>query len=333
MFSRKGHFSHHRDPRVTVLSDTLPKWHILIFKIPWKTHTSAPASKSFDLFATEMSFLYQASTTALIIILPLAAGYLLRDVKAGALGTSSQKDVEDAKKQLEALKKSEEHLKVREAALDAKEKSLERRESELAESEKKMKALDAREAEPGKHEAAHEKEKSLLERENNLQERESSTLAIAPESKDEKDAAVEKEDEADGKEEVPKGDSEKEKRIRMIKEELEKVVKQVEEEELAGEEMEKEAVEALEKAALVVAFRKKYYDVMKDELIYFPSVSKTIVSYALMEEAEKYYYEEEDEFPMDYSVALRSVVTMNMSEDDDDVDEEYMAKLALDVEI
>ena len=101
------------------------------------------------------------------------------------------------------------------------------------------------------------------------------------------------------------------------------------------EEMEKQAYEALEKAALVVCYRKKYYDVMNDEFIHFPTVSKTIISYALMEEAEKYYYEEDDEFPMDYSAALRSVVTTNMIGDDnnDDIDEEYMAKLALDVDI
>lgn len=62
-------------------------------------------------------------------------------------------------------------------------------------------------------------------------------------------------------------------------------------------------------------------------------VTKTIVSYALFEEAEKYYYEEEDEIPMEYSVALRSVCAMNMGDDDEDADEEYMSMLALDVEI
>ena len=48
-------------------------------------------------------------------------------------------------------------------------------------------------------------------------------------------------------------------------------------------------------------------------------------------------FEEEDEFPLEYSSALRSIATNNMlgddDGDDDDADEEYMATLAMDVEI
>jgi hypothetical protein len=136
---------------------------------------------------------------------------------------------------------------------------------------------------------------------------------------------------------VPKTDeseslSEKAKRKVMIKEELAKIIKETEENEL-GEEIEPEALGALKKAALKVAYRKKYYDVFKDEFIYFPTVTATLMNYALIEEAEKYYYDEDDEFPMSYSAALRSVAGMGAADNDDDADEDYMKRLAMDVDI
>jgi hypothetical protein len=138
-------------------------------------------------------------------------------------------------------------------------------------------------------------------------------------------------------EEPPKTDeseplSEKAKRKVMIKEELAKIIKETEENELE-EELEPEAVAALEKAAMIVAYRKKYYDVFKDEFIYFPTVTATFLNYALIEEAEKYYYDEDDEFPMNYSAALRSVAGMSAADNDDDADEDYMERLAMDVDI
>jgi hypothetical protein len=71
---------------------------------------------------------------------------------------------------------------------------------------------------------------------------------------------------------------------------------------------------------------------MRDKIIYFPSVIKEIMNYNLMEEAEKYYFEEEDEFPMEYSAALRAIASVEM-EGQEDVDEEYMESLSQDVDI
>jgi hypothetical protein len=127
-------------------------------------------------------------------------------------------------------------------------------------------------------------------------------------------------------------DAERKKRKIMIEDELEKVIKQTQANELA-EPFEPEALLALRKAAMEITYLKKYYDAVKDELIYFPSVTKSLVDFSLIEEAEKYYYAEEDEFPMDYSRALRSVATEFIMADDDDVDEDYMAKLAMDVAV
>lgn len=216
-----------------------------------------------------------------------------------------------------------EALSRKEEAVGAREKDLEKRESTVSQREGKLQDLEQREA------ALIERETGLSKLQEELEKKESALISAVV---DEKPEASSNQGLPEG-EEVVAGGGEKEKRIQMIKDELQKIIQQAEEEELDGEEMEKEAVEALEKAALVVAYRKKYYDVMKDELFYFPSVGRTIISYALMEEAEKYYYDEEDEFPMSYSAALRSVVTANLGDDDDDTDEDYMAKLALDVEI
>jgi hypothetical protein len=128
-------------------------------------------------------------------------------------------------------------------------------------------------------------------------------------------------------------ETEKDKRIRMIKEELTRIVKQAQDEDFDEEEMEPEAIEALEKAAMLICYRKKYYDVLKDELIYFPSVGKSMLNGDLFEAAETYYFEEDDEFPMEYSGSLKAAVSTILSPDELDLDEDYMSMLALDVEI
>jgi hypothetical protein len=51
----------------------------------------------------------------------------------------------------------------------------------------------------------------------------------------------------------------------------------------------------------------------------------------LIEEAEKYYFDEEDEFPMHYTAVLRYTAEVEMG--DNDVDYGYMEKLAMDVDL
>ena len=86
-----------------------------------------------------------------------------------------------------------------------------------------------------------------------------------------------------------------------------------------------------------LAYVKKYYDVMKDEIVMFPSVSKLILKNDLTIEAENYYYEEDDEFPPEYSKALKTVVrSAAKTEEETEIDEEndaYIEKLATDVDI
>lgn len=126
--------------------------------------------------------------------------------------------------------------------------------------------------------------------------------------------------------------SESEKRKRMIDDELQRIVRDTEKEELESP-METEVIEALTKAAHKICYVKKYYDVYKDEVIYFPAVVKTIMTYDLMEEADKYYFGDSDELPMQVSAGLRSVAANTLAEAKDDVDEEYMEKLASNVDL
>mmetsp|Transcript_24641 Transcript_24641/g.43229 ORF Transcript_24641/g.43229 Transcript_24641/m.43229 type:complete len:142 (-) Transcript_24641:131-556(-) len=131
--------------------------------------------------------------------------------------------------------------------------------------------------------------------------------------------------------------SAKEQRDRMIKEEMDSIMEAARDFcfEHFEEDMEDEAIQAVQTAARNLAYRKKYFDCIKDSIIYFPTCRKLILSKDLIEEAEKYYYEKEDEFPAEYSKALRTVVfnascdtTQKTTEDPID-DEEFMEKLAM----
>eukprot|EP00980_Cylindrotheca_fusiformis_P023732 scaffold10878_cov131-Cylindrotheca_fusiformis.AAC.1 len=86
--------------------------------------------------------------------------------------------------------------------------------------------------------------------------------------------------------------------------------------------MEAESKEAIIKAANEICYLKRYYDVMKDEMILFPSVSQTILNYSLMEQAEQHYFEQDNEFPLEYSAALRSVAAAGKEGEDDDDDDD-----------
>lgn len=137
--------------------------------------------------------------------------------------------------------------------------------------------------------------------------------------------------------------SDKEHRESMIAKEMKGILEGTQEfvmEHYDEEEFDPEASDALHKAASKLAYRKKYYDVVRDTIIMFPSISRLVLRADLMEEAEKHYYDEQDEWPIEYTKALKSVVRAQQadeassnSEMDEDEDEEYMEKLATDVEL
>lgn len=115
----------------------------------------------------------------------------------------------------------------------------------------------------------------------------------------------------------------------LVNAELGKIIQATEKEELEDP-IETEVVMALQEAAHAICYVKKYYDAMKDEFIFFPSVAKTIMSYDLMEEAEKHYFDDMDEIPIEVSAGLRSIACGML---DDDIDEEYMESMAADVDL
>jgi len=121
------------------------------------------------------------------------------------------------------------------------------------------------------------------------------------------------------------------KRNKMIENELKSLIMQADQKELE-EPFDEDSIEALKKGALKICYRKKYYDVMKDEFIYFPSVAQTIIDYRLMERAETFYFEEEDEYPQELSIGLRSVALELLLLEGDDLDEDYITALAQDIE-
>lgn len=105
------------------------------------------------------------------------------------------------------------------------------------------------------------------------------------------------------------------------------------------DDMDEQAVQAVQTAAAALAYRKRYFDVIKDEVVYFPSCRKLILSRGLVDEAEKHYNDEGDEFPAEYAKALRSVAFAQKDGgeegpkgeggDVDVDDEEFMANLAM----
>lgn len=222
---------------------------------------------------------------------------------------------------LTRLTSLEAQLKKREDDLQQQETSLRKRLQEVEERDASLKRqIDEIE---NRIQIIEQREKALAEAE--------AALAVAEAEKEHDPEAASEEAENDTASSDNKP-SEGEKRKKMIEEELTRLVKKAEETELE-EPFDEDSLEALRKAALKICYLKKFYDVMKDELIFFPSVTTTLVNYSLLEEAEKFYFEEDDEYPQDLAIGLRSVATQALVDADDDTDEEYMAKLALDVEI
>ena len=162
-----------------------------------------------------------------------------------------------------------------------------------------------------------EQQTSLDSQEKDLEEREKNLLAASPSAS-------------------PSSSPEKkgsDKRNQLIESELLELVGEAEKEELE-QPFEKDAVDALRSAAGKICYVKMYYDVFKDEFLYFPTLAKTLLDMTLITEAESYYGDEDETFPFEYSAALRSISALKMvDEEDGGIDEDYMERLAIDVEL
>lgn len=268
--------------------------------------------------------MYDIATFVLLII---GSCYLLSShpLKGG------EKENSETQAKLTLLKAQ---LKAREDDLQQRELSLKKRVLAIEEQEKDLKR---------RIEENQQNEKASAEPDRIVEVTKTVSVALGPESSPEETESVtstpELEQEPSSVEQgtievtsSPPKPSEGEMRNKMIDEELTRLVKEAEENELE-EAFDEDSLEALKKAAFKICYLKKYYDVLSDKIIYFPSVRKTLINYSLIEEAEKFYFEEEDEYPQDLTIALRTVATESLMASDDDTDEEYMSKMALDVVI
>ena len=109
----------------------------------------------------------------------------------------------------------------------------------------------------------------------------------------------------------------------MVLAEMNKMIQEAEDQEI-GDEMDEEVVECLRKSAINgPAYRKQWYDCLSDSFFHIPSLATIIMDYSLIELAEEYY---EEELPMLYSVAIRSVAAEIAMEEEEIPD--YIYKLA-----
>ena len=136
-------------------------------------------------------------------------------------------------------------------------------------------------------------------------------------------------DELPGGEEKPKKTKKKSrkrpsKRRQIIEKEVKLYVKEAEDYELEKE-MRKEGVDALLTAAYSLAYKKKYFDMKDDKFKAFPSICALLVSHDIYEEAEKHYYDPEDEYPLKYIAALKDVAIASGGLDEDLDEMEAMA--------
>ncbi|KAL3938622.1 MAG: hypothetical protein SGBAC_006499 [Bacillariaceae sp.] len=95
-------------------------------------------------------------------------------------------------------------------------------------------------------------------------------------------------------------------RQKCIERELDMIIKMATEDHL-DDAMRDEAIKGIKIATVKVAYKRKMYDAAADVMRIFPSVANCLIDGEVYEEAEKHYYDEEDEYPLKYISALRSI--------------------------
>ncbi|CAJ1943265.1 unnamed protein product [Cylindrotheca closterium] len=95
------------------------------------------------------------------------------------------------------------------------------------------------------------------------------------------------------------------------------------------DEMRNEAIKGLKHGANKYAYKKKFYDAEKDVFVVFPSVAWCMIDNDIYEVAEEHYYQKEDEFPLKYTSAMRSI---GIEAGGADEDVEHMMEMAMDCE-
>lgn len=99
------------------------------------------------------------------------------------------------------------------------------------------------------------------------------------------------------------------KRITMIAREMNKILERAQDyllRHMIDDDLSDEAKSAAQKAAMELAYLHHHYDTLENKVVYYPTCTDLILKQTFLKEAEKFYYREQDEFPPEYSSAIKS---------------------------
>ena len=146
---------------------------------------------------------------------------------------------------------------------------------------------------------------------------------------------------SDGPDDAITDDRKREKKLRQetVDEELNTIIAEAVAKELSKP-ISPEAYKSLQLAAMKLCYVKKFYDALRDQNVYFPTVHATIVDHSLTKTAQTIYTNRTNqEFPIEYDAAMRSVALQASLDDhnhndhgDDMVFMEYAERLAVDID-
>jgi len=103
----------------------------------------------------------------------------------------------------------------------------------------------------------------------------------------------------------------KKKRMTMIAKEMDNILEGAQDyllRHMLDDDLGDEAKNALYTAAMGSAYLKHYYDTTAQMIVYYPTCNDLILNHNFIDEAKKFYYREQDDFPPEYSRAVRSSV-------------------------
>lgn len=101
------------------------------------------------------------------------------------------------------------------------------------------------------------------------------------------------------------------KRLRMIAREMDEILDGAQDyllRHMLDDDLSDEAKSSVFKAAMDSAYLKHYYDSNEHKVVYYPTCKDLVLNHNFIDEAEKYFYREQDKFPSDYRRAISSSV-------------------------
>lgn len=101
------------------------------------------------------------------------------------------------------------------------------------------------------------------------------------------------------------------KRLGMIAREMDEILDGAQDyllRHMLDDDLSDEAKSAVFKAAMDSAYLKHYYDNNEHRVVYYPTCKDLVLNHYFIDEAEKFFYREQDKFPFDYRRAISSSV-------------------------